>query len=136
LGFLERVNRTPVSPKLLGEAMELHANMAPEDRPVFEARAFQLFEFLKEKGFTGRRHSDLALAINFRLTALARLVQGDHVKGWTLANREEGVTLLHADVLSAAAKEALIEDRDNAVAFDTNSFVRRVLHVAQPRGRA
>jgi hypothetical protein len=92
--------------------------------------------FLKEKGFTGRRHSDLALAINFRLTALARLVQGDHVKGLTLADREEGVTLLHADVLSAAAKEALVEDPDNAVAFDANSFVRRVLHVAQPRGRA
>jgi hypothetical protein len=80
LGFLERVNRTPVSPTLLGEAMELHANMAPEDRPVFEARAIQLFEFLKDKGFTGRRRSDLVLAINFRLTALARLVQGDHVK--------------------------------------------------------
>jgi hypothetical protein len=78
----------------------------------------------------------LVLAINFRLTALARLVQGDHVKGWTLADREEGVTLLHADVLSAAAKEALIEDPDNAVAFDANGFVRRVLHVAQPRGWA
>ena len=72
LGFLERVNRTPVSPKLLGEAMELHANMAPEDRPVFEARAFQLFEFLKEKGFTGRRHSDLALAIEFLGSPLSR----------------------------------------------------------------
>jgi hypothetical protein len=136
LGFLERVNRTAVSPKLLGEAMELWANMAPEDRPALEARAFRLFEFLKNKGSAGRRHSDLALAINFRPIALARLVHGDHVKGWTLADREEGVTLLHADVLRAAAKEVLIEDPDNAIAFEANSFVRRVLHVAQPRGRA
>jgi hypothetical protein len=35
VAFLERVNRAPVSPTLLGEAMELYANMAPEDRPVF-----------------------------------------------------------------------------------------------------
>jgi len=136
LAFLDRVNRTPVSPKLLGEAVELFANMPPEDRPVFEARVIQLFEFLKDKGFTGRRHSDLALAINFRITAIAQLVRGDHVKGWTLPDREEGVTHLHADVIKAAAKEPLIEYSDNAVAFDENSFVRRVLHVAQARGRA
>ena len=46
------------------------------------------------------------------------------------------MTHLHADVLKAAAKEALIEDPDDAVNFDANSFVRRVLHVAQAKGRA
>ena len=47
--------------------------MDAEDRPVFEARIFQLLEFLKAKGFSGSRHSDLVVAINFRLMALARL---------------------------------------------------------------
>jgi hypothetical protein len=116
--------------------MELHATMAPEDRPLFEASAFQLFEFLKRKGFTGRRHSDLALAINFRLTALAGLIQGDHVKGWTLLGQEEGLIHLHADVLKAAAKEPLIENLDGAVAFDVGSFTHRILRIAQAKGRA
>jgi hypothetical protein len=96
----------------------------------------QLLEFLKDKGFTGRRHSDLALAINFRITAVTQLVRDDHVKGWTLSDREEGISYLHADIIKAAAKEPLIEDSDSAVAFDENSFVRRVLHLTQARGRA
>jgi hypothetical protein len=116
--------------------MELHANMAPEDRPVFEASAFQLFEFLKRKGFSGRRHSDLALAINFRLAALARLVQGDHMKGWTLLGQEEGLIHLHADVLKVAAREPLIENPDSTVAFDVSSFTHRILQIAQAKGRA
>lgn len=103
---------------------------------MFEPRAFQLFEFLKRRGFTGRRHSDLALAINFRLTALARLVQGDHVKGWTLLGREEGLIHLHADVLKVAAKEPLIENPDGTVAFDVSSFTHRILQIAQAKGRA
>ena len=69
--FWREVNRTPVSPKLLGEAMELHANMAPEDRPVVEARAFQLFEFSQRKGLhrqTPFRSSILILSfVRFRL---------------------------------------------------------------------
>jgi plasmid maintenance system killer protein len=136
LSFLERVNRTAVSPRLLGEAMQLYADMAPEDRSEFEVRAIQLFDFLVDKGFTGRRRSDLALAINFRLTALAKLVRCNHLKGWMLATEEHEVSLLHIDVLKAAAKEALIEDPDDAVAFDVDSFVRRVLRVGQSRGRA
>jgi hypothetical protein len=32
---------------LLVEELQMHAAMTPEDRPVYEARAFRLFELLK-----------------------------------------------------------------------------------------
>jgi hypothetical protein len=136
MGALARVNRTPISPKLLGEAMELHSEMAANDRPVVDAQIFQLIEFLKDKGFTGRRHSDLVVAINFRLMALARLVQGDHVKGWTVPCQEKDLTYLHGDVLKAAAMEALIEDEDGFVLFDANTFALRVLELSSPEGHS
>ena len=50
--------------------------------------------------------------------------------------REEGATYLHADLLKAAAKEALIEGADGSVEFDANSFAHRVLQVSPgPRAR-
>lgn len=136
MSVLKRVNRTPVSPTLLGEAMELHSNMPAEDRPVFEARAFELFRFLTDKGFEGTRLSDLALAINFRLTALAHLVQGDQVRGWTLPGDTGGQTLLHVDVLKAAAKEPLFENTEGQAVFDAPAFAQHVLRVSAARGRA
>jgi hypothetical protein len=136
LGVLKKANRTRVTAKLLAEAMELHTNMPVEDRSVFEAHALRLFEFLKEKGYKSRRHADLAVAINFRLIALARLVQGDHMKGWTLPGLEEGATYLHADILKVAAKENLVEDSDGSLSFDVQNFALRLLQVAKAKGRA
>jgi hypothetical protein len=136
LEFLEKANRTKVPAKLLGEAMELHVDMPIEDRSVFEARALRLFGFLKDKGYKGRRHADLAVAINLRLMALARLVQGDHARGWTLPGQEEGATYLHADLLKVAADETLIEDSGGSVSFDGQSFAIRLLQAAKPKGQA
>lgn len=136
MSYLRRVNRTRVSSTILAEAMERHSNMPAEDRGVFEAFAFELFRFLTEKGFQGNRHSDLAIAINFRLTALARLVQGDQVRGWTLPGDTEGMTYLHADVMKAAAKEPLVEDDNGQAVFDGPAFAQHVLSVAAARGRA
>ncbi len=90
--MLKRASRTRVSPELLGEALEVHASMPPEDRSVFEASALRMFEMPKDKGFSDRRLSDLAVAINFRLTALARLVKGDHARGWTMDGQGDGST--------------------------------------------
>jgi hypothetical protein len=136
MSFLKRVNRTPVSSTILGEAMERHSNMPVEDRGMFEAIAFEMFRYLTEKGFEGNRLSDLAVAINFRLTALARLVQGDQVRGWTLPGDTDGLTYLHADVLKAAAKEPLTEDDKGQAVFDGPAFAQHVLRVSAARGRA
>ena len=133
LSVLERANQTPVSPELFVEAMELFVEMPPEDRSVFDVR---LVDFLRAKGFSGRHHADLVVAITFRSFALAHLVQSDPVKGWIISADEQGMTRLHAEIVRAAAGEALVEDSDSAVAFDVRSFAPHLLIVAQPQGRA
>jgi hypothetical protein len=134
-GYLDSVNRTKVSPEPLVEVAQMHAEMAPEDRPVFEARAFRMFELLKGKGFRPNRIAALATAIDFRLTALARLEHDAALRGWSI-RREDGVSSISVDALKAAAIEPLIKSADGKAAFDTESFRRRVLTAAAPEGRA
>lgn len=140
IGFLaaalKQINRIPVSSEMLEEALLRHSAMPAEKRSVFEARISVLIQFIEEKGFNGSRLSDLALAINFRLTALAHLVKGDQMHQWTLPGDERGQVLLHADMLKAAAKEPLIENAKGQAAFDSPAFAKHVLRVAEARGRA
>jgi len=136
LHVLERANQTPVSPELFVEAMEVLVEMPPEGRSVFDVRTLRLVDFLRAKGFSGRHHADLVVAITFRSFALAHLVQSDPVKGWIISADERGMTRLHAEIVRAAAEEALVEDPDSAVVFDVRSFTPHLLFVAQPQGRA
>ncbi|WP_330085281.1 hypothetical protein [Methylocystis iwaonis] len=136
MSVLERANRTPVSPNLLGDAMEAIAGMSPENRSIFEARTLRLIQLLANKGLTERRRADLVMALSFRLEALAHLVDGDHVKGWTLPGQADGATYLHADILKAAVKEPLIESAEGSPTFDAPAFGRRVLEIAKAKGRA
>ena len=133
LGVLERANRTRVPPELLVEAIELFAEMpCEEEQSVFDVRTLRLVDFLRAKGFSGRHHADLVVAITFRSFALAHLVQSDPVKGWIISADERGMTRLHAEIVRAAAEE----DPDSAVVFDVRSFTPHLLFVAQPQGRA
>ena len=134
--FLEKVNRTLVAPELLGEAMQMHAEMPVEDRRVFEGRSVALFQMLTDKGFKGRRHADLAMAIEFRLQALSRLIEAGITRGWTLPGGADGRTYLHADVLWAAAREPLIESADKQPSFDPDGFSRRLMELTQAKGQA
>ena len=131
MSVLERANQTPVSPELFVEAMELFGEMPPEDRSVLDVRTLRLVDFLRAKGFSGRHHADLVVAITFRSFALAHLVQSDPLKGWIISADERGI-----EIVRAAAEEALVEDPDSAVAFDVSSFTPHLLFVAQPQGRA
>ena len=137
---MERANQTLVPPELLVEAIELLlVEMSFEERSVFDDSVLRLIDFLKAKGFSGRRHADLVVAIIFRASALAHLVHCDPLKGWVSAGGEEqGVIRLHAEVLRAAAEEPLVEDAAGATAaiFNVRSFMRRILLLAQAQGRA
>ena len=135
LSVLERANRTPVPPELLIEAVELFAGMSFEERSLLDIRTLHLIEFLRAKGFSGEHHADLVVAITFRYFALAQLVCCDLLKNWITA-QEHVMTGLHAEIIRAAAKQALVEEPDSAAAFEVSSFVRRILLVAQPQGRA
>lgn len=133
--FMEKINRTAVAPELLGEVLEMHAAMPAADRGVFEARAIQLFQLLDQKA-PGQDRAALAIAIDFRLTALARLQRDEPLRGWTLPGNELGMQVIHADLVKAAANEPLIENLAGEAAFDADSFRRRVLANAEARGNA
>lgn len=136
LGILTRVNRTKVTPELLRDVIERHSQMPVEDRPVLEARIFQIFRLLEEKGATGNRRNDLSIAIQFRLEALAKLVQVDATRGWTMPGHEPGAISIDLDLLTAVAEEQLIEGADGQVSFDPDSFQKRILRIAEAHGRA
>ena len=63
--YLKGVNQTKVTADLLLQVVQMHTAMAPEDRGVFEARAFGIFELLKSKGFRIRKIASVGTAINF-----------------------------------------------------------------------
>ena len=133
--YLNRVNRIKVSGELLSEVVMMHADMPPEDRPVYEARMFRLFELLDEKGLNKKR-AELATAIDFRLTALAKLHDDFVLRAWTMPGEKEGMDYVHATLLEAVAEEPLVEDGEGQVSFDTESFRRRVLANSEVKGSA
>ena len=135
-GYLNSVNRTKVKPELLVEVLRIHAAMAPEDRGVFEARAFRVFELLKSKGLRGSRIASLATAIDFRLTALARLEHDAALRGWSVPRPEPGVSSISIEAIEAAAEEPLIENAEGKAAFNAERFRRRILANVEPGGRA
>ena len=132
---LDRANRTPVLPELLVEAIELFVEMPCEEQSVLDLRTLRLVELLRARGFSGRRHADLVVAIIFRSSALADLVRCEPVNGWIVSAEQRGMTWLHAELIRAAAKEALIEAPDTVATFDVRSFSRRILHLVQPQVR-
>jgi hypothetical protein len=134
--YLDQVNRTKVTPDLLVEVLAAHASMDPEDRGVFEARAFRIFELLKSKGLRARNIADLSVAINFRLMALARLEKVAALRGWSIQAEQPGVSRISFDALKAAAEEPLIENDEGQAVFDVERFRHRVLAGAEPEGRA
>ena len=52
------------------------------------------------------------------------------INGWIISAEERGTIRLRAEVIRAAAEEALVEDPDSVATFDVRSFARRILHLA------
>lgn len=73
-------------------------------------------------------------AVFFRLRALAKLMRQDGLRGWTITGAEEDGTFANAAVFGAAAEQPLIFV-DGDAAFERESFLKRVLEIAEPRGR-
>ena len=133
--YLKGVNRTVVSADLLGEVLEMYAAMSAKDRPIFEARAAALLDLLDRKGLDND-WGDVAVAIDFRLTALARLQKVKTLRGWMMPGNKPGMDYFHAALVKAAAMEPLVEDATGRPVFDAESFRRRVVTNVATRARA
>jgi hypothetical protein len=133
--FLDDINRTKVTPELLIEIVQMHADMPADDRGVPEVRTLRIFELLKRKGLRARKIAGLAAAIDYRLSAVARLERVAALRGWTMPRPEAGAISISTAVLEAAAKEPLIQDAEGQAAFEVDRFRRRLLRAADPEGR-
>ena len=128
MSYADRVNRTQVDAKLLEAVLARLAEQPAEARPFFEARTFGIFALLSERGWRGKRLGTLAIAIEFRLAALSRLLNAEGGRGFTSHGDATGAALLHADLVRCAAEEPLI-DQDDQPTFAIESFERRLLTI-------
>ena len=133
-GYLNRMNDVAVSPALLGEVMQMHAGMCAEDRRDLAARSCRVFALLEDR-VAQSQLGPLAAAIDFRLTALARLIEEQGGRGFTISGGTQGLEMVHPDLVRCAAEEPMIE-RDSEVAFDKGSFQRRLLAITASLGQA
>jgi hypothetical protein len=131
-GILTLVNRIKMPPDLLTAVVAMYAEQPPDERVSLEARSIRLLEFLDRKSLKG---PDLLLAIDFRLIALARLMESHDVRAWVMTGEPAGPSSVHADPIRAAAAEPVIETA-NQPTFDPDSFRARVLKSSTARGNA
>jgi hypothetical protein len=81
-----------------------------------------------------RSYSNKATAIILRLQALAKLAEKNELRHWILAEETDfSPTMAHRALISAAAKHPLSLINGDFV-FERDSFLRRVLELAQPEG--
>jgi hypothetical protein len=122
-----RINSARVSLEdLLLASQEVHA-LPPEDRN-WEGRLHLMVRL-----FPGE--PDKGLAIEYRLTAMSRLVASGALPHWAMPEQPDGSTGIAEPVLQAAAVEPLLLRKRDAY-FDAESFRERVLSLAEPDGRA
>ncbi len=130
--FKHDINRTSVSPELLGEVIEMYTGLALEERD-FEARAIRVVKFLTERGY-GRNCGLIAATIIIRLMALDAILADKQVQGWSLPGTEPGETYVHFALLKAAAQETVVAGSSGQPIFDAANFRQRVLQVAGTGG--
>lgn len=134
--YLDEVNKTKVTAKLLAEVLEAFADMPSEQRTVYEARAFRMFTLLKAKGFGERKIAALCIAIDFRLQALAQFRDDPAYRAWARPSTEPGADTIHYDLLRVAAVLPLQNDGPNRVRFDAETFRARLLSTSGTEGAA
>jgi hypothetical protein len=133
--YLDKVNRIPISADLLGEVMDMLRALPVEERWASGSRSSRLYEMLERRGLTDTADI-VAVAIDLRVTALLRLQSLDALRGWTTPGGGLRASLVHPELLKAAAAEPLIEEAGGEASFDVASFRLRLLAGAEVYGRA
>jgi len=78
--------------------------------------------------------SDLLMAIQFRLEALARLQDQPSYRAWPMNSTTPGMQYVHADIVAAAANAPLLMT-GRVASFEPQSFFKLVLESSEARGR-
>jgi hypothetical protein len=123
--LVRRVNKNRPSGGLMS-AYARECSELPRQLRGFEGHAItsaQLFSNAPEQGESAF----------FRMEALARLVAGNPLPGWTKPGRDGG--LLTLEVLFAAAADARVILSEGEITFDRESLLKRAFQVAKREAR-
>jgi hypothetical protein len=131
--MLKRLNKTAVTAEQLGDVMKAVAALPKEDRG-FEGSTFAVVKYAAEQKLPQTKRQALVLALNFRLAALARLMDAHPLPGFTRPG-SDGAEWLHEDVIRCAAEMPLLMIDDDFV-FDAVPFREHLLAIATPAGGA
>ena len=82
-----------------------------------------------------KRNKDKARAIIFRMRALSEMIESDELQGWTLGKSDDGKAFADDAVLAAVAVHPL-SVVNGRIKFERESFMTRVLELAEPAGNA
>jgi hypothetical protein len=78
---------------------------------------------------------DKAVAISFRMYALADLIKDEVVPGWTIRHPDDDSYFAEESDIAAAAVHLLIR-KNKQLRFDRQTFLDRVFRMAKPQARA
>jgi len=131
-GIFHQINRYQLDPELLMCALEAIADMDPEDRKSFEGRTITIIRLVHERDIPDEERSDAAMAINFRLMALAKLDVPAFPIWRIAAEGKEDPDLLHEDVVQCAAEEPLVRDGED-LSFERGRFTERLADISARR---
>ena len=134
---VDKAMNTPLDPAMLKRALIEFSNMETEDRKDFTARAVTMIRILdqEENIETGER-AWMAMAVEWRLEALARLQSTPQFRRYSTGQDEEGADWIRADMIELAATEPLIRIDDYSVTFDAETFFQKLLASDAPEGSA
>ena len=126
----ERVNSVAVTTEELREVAADSAQLHRQEPQGVDTEALMILVVKRYHA-----NSKKAFAIFSRMRALALLIGGEDVTGWTLPALADGAVPTAAAVFCAAAVEPLIE-RGEELVFERATFLERVLELAEPAGTA
>jgi hypothetical protein len=124
--MLERLNEIPVKEEMFAECAAAVAAMPDALRCDFDQRMLALIETLKSNHPLARI-SLTALAVDFRLRALVRLLETTLVHGCEV-DLDTRMPRISSAALRAACTEPLIRNAAGLAAFEADSFRKRLLH--------
>ncbi len=127
LSIEKRINSVVVTVEdLLATIKEIHG-LPPEDCD-WESRTFLMASLFSEE-------PDKAMAIDSRLIAMSEMIDAGHLPGWTLPKESDGSVIIAESVWKATAEQPLKCDAQK-IYFDKDSFLERVLELAEVEGHA
>lgn len=131
MSVLNEISETEITKDDLINASETIDGLS-EDNRGFQARVFALIRLFPSE-------PNKVTAIEFRLSAMEKMVSSGKLPGWTFPTDEKGCSFVAEPVFSAAAALPLIKtlnDPRGAYHFEENSFLEFLMELTPTEGEA